>query len=373
MQQELNHSQSDSPFFSLMAEAEQIQVHEVESKQTHILAPFLKTPPQESERTFLVKIRVSRAPISTLPAKQEVAKKQEAPTERDKLLENAEILLRNGDLILARNIYSFLLKSNLKDQQAMEGLGICFLKLNEVLAAKKCFKALWELYQKDDYAIRLGLCFLADQDDDTALSCFEKVRNPDGVPSPLRFDFYKSRGNILNRKDRHAEAETSYFKALQIKPESDVVFVNLGTLELQRKNPIKAQKYFTRAIEIHPKSSKGHCGLGMVDLEQGDYFSAGREFKCALDNDSQNLVALLQLIYLSDFSKNYDEAIHRSHQFLDRDPNNAEVRFQLAGLLFRKGQFLEAESEINKAVKFAPQEPRFKKLKEHLTNNRHRG
>jgi len=355
MQQDF-HKSNDTAFFALMAEAEQIQVQEVENQQA----------PQETERTFLVKIRpasqIQPAPVPTSSDK-----------DRERMIENAHLLLSNGEYILARNIFSFLLKSNLKDQRAMEGLGLCFIQLNELLPAKKCFKALWELYQREDYAIRLGLCYLAEQDDESALYHFNKVRNPEKVEAKLRFEFFKAYGNILNGKEQLQSAEALYQKALELNPQSEAIYVNLGTLELQRKNLLVAQKYFMRATQIQPRNSKAHCGLGMVDLGQGDFFSAGREFQVALDCDCLNTVALLQLIYLADYSKNYTEVKPRIYQFLEREPKNGEIRFQLASLLFKQGHFLEAESELDKAVQVLPQDQRLKKLKEHLTHNRHRG
>lgn len=363
MQQDLNKS-SEPAFFALMAEAEQIQVQEVESKQ-----PLLET-----ERTFLVKIRAaSTAPVSPAAPVVSSTPVKENDKDRERMIENAHLLLSSGEFILARNIFSFLLKGNLKDQRAMEGLGLCFIQLNELLPAKKCFKALWELYQKEDYAARLGLCYLAEQDDESALYHFSKVQSPEKMEPKLRFEFFKAYGNILNRREQLQTAEALYQKALELNPQSEAIYVNLGTLELQRKNLSVAQKYFMRATQIQPRNSKAHCGLGMVDLGQGDFFSAGREFQVALDCDCQNTVALLQLIYLADYSKNYTEVKPRIYQFLDREPKNGEIRFQLASILFRQGHFLEAENELDKATLVLPKDQRLKKLKEHLTINRHRG
>ena len=344
-----NAQNQDSPFFALISDAEQVDVQEI-----------LETHAQENpQRSFLVKI----TPKPSNPS---------AKTPQS-LFDNAKLLMANGDYLLARNLFSFLLRKNLRDELAMEGLGICFLKLQETLAARKCFKALWEMHQKNRYAIYLGLSYLAEQKEEEAYSVFRQVNQEMNIDSDVAFEFYKGFGNILFKKQVWTEAEQFYQKALAQSPASEAILANLGTLEIQRKNPEKAKEYFKKALEINAKSSKAHAGMGLIKLEEGNSAVAISCFRSALDCDSQNTLALKVLMSLGEQWVTSEEKKQRLLKFLESDPQNGEMRYFLGKLLLQENQFFEASKEIDKAEQALPQDERIQKLKKILTQNRHWG
>lgn len=349
---ELNHLKKpadNAPFFALMSEAEQIQVQEVAQP----------TPIDSGEKTFLVKIR---------PRPGSVATKTEP-----ELLANAQLLLANGDYLLARNLFSFLLRKNLRDEEAMKGLGVCFLKLKEILAAKKCFKALWEMHQRSTYAVYLGMCYLAEENDGAALSSFQLVTDEANLESELKYDFYKAFGNLLMGKDLWDQAEEKYKKALELVPNSAAVLVNLGTLEIQRKNHIKAEAYFSKALQLDVKNSRAYFGMGLVCLEKQQMSLAIQGFERALDCDSKNALALRYLIKIQESESNKDDLKKRIYQFLEYEPNNGEIRFQLAKILVYENHFREASEQADRVLRLLPNDPRVQNLKKMLIQNRHWG
>lgn len=330
-----------------MSDAEQIQVQEVSSTSES----------NGGDRTFLVKIRGRGI----------------APKEGENLLENARLLLKNGDYLLARNLFSFVLRKDLKNEKAMEGLGQCFLKLKEVVAAKKCFKALWEMYRKNTYAIHLGLCFLTDNDETGALSLFEQVTDSDEVEPHIRFEFLKAYGNLLVKRDKYSEAENNYQKALLIVPTSSLLHINLGMLELQRGQLRIAKSYFLKAIELEKNNSKAYGGLGLVCLQLNDMSGALEAFEKALDFDPKNTLALKQLIFLTDQVQSEDRVVRRIEAFLEKDPGNGEIRFQYARMLMQAKQFSRALEQVERVIRILPNDVRVLELRKILIQNRHRG
>lgn len=344
-----NAQNQNSPFFALISDAEQIDVQEI--PETH--------PEGTSERSFLVKIKPKiSSPSGKTP---------------QSLFDNARLLMANGDYLLARNLFSFLLRQNLRDELAMEGLGVCFLKLKETTAAKKCFKALWELHQKNRYAIYLGLCYLADQKEEEALSVFQQVDREKMIDNDVAFEFYKGLGNLLFKKQQWTEAEELYQRALAQNPNSEAILANLGTLEIQRKNLNKAQEYFQRSLECDPKNSKAQAGMGLVKLEGGDRKGALSCFNIALDCEAKNTLALKIILSMSDQEVTIEEKKQRLLHFLQGEPQNGEMRYQLAKLLLQENRFFEANKEIEKAERSLPNDERIQKLKKILTQNRHWG
>ncbi|NBX77031.1 MAG: hypothetical protein EBQ92_10790 [Proteobacteria bacterium] len=345
----LSNSVDNSPFFALMSDAEQIQVQEVSDGAS----------PQTGEKAFLVKIR---------PRPNSPVTKNES-----ELLANAQLLLASGDYLLARNLFSFILRKNLRDEKAMDGLGVCFLRLKETVAAKKCFKALWEMHRRSKYAVYLGMCYLAEENDEAAFSLFQHVSDESSLEANLKFDFQKAYGNLLMAKERWNEAEQRYLEALQLVPNSAAVLVNLGTLEVQRKNHSKAEGYFSKALLLEPKNSRAHFGIGLVQWENQNVVGATQSFEKALDCDGRNNLALRYLIKIQENSPNKEELKKRIYRFLEQEPNNGEIRFQLARILMQENRFGEASEQADKALRLLPQDERIQSLKKILTQNRHWG
>lgn len=342
-------STENSPFFALISEAEKIEVQEVPEQ----------SPLDTGEKAFLVKIR---------PRPGSPAIKNET-----ELLANAQILLANGDYLLARNLFSFLLRKNLKDEKAMEGLGVCFLRLKETMAAKKCFKALWEIHQRSRYAVYLGMCYLAEENEQAAFSLFKQVTDEVALDAGLKYDFQKAYGNLLMAKGHWSEAEQRYLKALELIPNSVAVFVNLGTLEVQRNNHQKAEFYFIKAKSLDPNHSRAHFGLGLIQWEKQNIAEAIQNLERALDCDNKNTLALRYLIKAQESQLDNEGLKKRIYQFLDQDPNNGEIRFQLARILMQENKFTQASEQADKALRLLPHDERVQSLKKLLIQNRHRG
>ncbi|MEZ4749703.1 MAG: tetratricopeptide repeat protein [Bdellovibrionota bacterium] len=85
---------------------------------------------QPSQRTFVLNIQPKNT--GTPSAAPEAAPQYSC----EYLIENARLLLQNGDFLLAQNLYSRLLQSNIQDAEALKGLGICLLKLGDRPKAK---------------------------------------------------------------------------------------------------------------------------------------------------------------------------------------------------------------------------------------------
>jgi len=344
-----NSQSPTSPFFALISDAEQIDIQELPEPENN----------PDVHRSFLVKIK---------PKPQSVSGKTPKT-----LFESAQLLMAHGDYLLARNLFTFLLRKNLQDEPAMEGLGLCFLRLKETLAARKCFKALWEMHQKSRYAIYLGLCYLAEQKDEEALSVFQQVNVEKPVDSDVAFEFYKGFGNLLMKKFNWTDAESLYQKALLVSPQSEAILANLGTLELQRKNLEKAKDYFKKILDQDHQNSKAHCGIGLVKWEEGNKVQAAESLRLALDSDPKNTLALRVLLSFADADTQKEDTKRRLVRYLQLDPQNGEMRYQLAKWLLQESKFAEAQKELEKAEQILPQDERVNTLRKILNQNRHWG
>ncbi len=351
------HPTPGSPFFDLLADAEEIKIREV---------PPESEPTDISTRTFLVRIK-NKPEI--LPVKTETV--PTTPENRTYLLKSAELLLVDHDFLLARNIYSYLLKVNIRDEQALKGLGQCFLDLGDTTSAKKCFKALVEISGAPEANLWVGRCLILEGKDNEALGEMRKITDPSCLPLTSQAELFREMGNCETRAQHYDAAWSLYHQALKIEPSSDTIHVNLGTLELQRQHPDIALAYFTMALKLNSQSARGHCGLGLVAIAKHDLTTARNEFEITLDLDSQNIVALFQLIRLYADEDDITSVKDRIRRFLQKEPRQVEVRYALAVLLFRESDWLGCEREITALLIHDPKHARAKGLRDQINHNRH--
>lgn len=369
MQNKATSSRGESPFFNLMENAEEIRIRELsgenQEKFTHSIEKVLKdfdAIDHAQEHAFVVYIKT---PAPT-PEPEPIAPPAPETIPREFLLENAQLLISGSDHLLARNIYSFLLKKDIRDLAALKGLGICFLKLGEAQSAKKCFRALHELYKMEEALVWLGFCSIADGEEKIASRYFLQVTSAQNLPEELRFEYFKERGNAHTRLGIYDDAFRSYSEALKIRPESDTVFVNLGTLELQRKRFESAHSHFSKATHLNSRNAKAFCGMGLVAIELGQTVFAKQQFERTLELDSQHSVALQQLIKLSEADGNFSAMKQRLNLYLLKDPKNDEFRYWLASCLIKEGSLRAAEKEIDQVLADSPNHERARKLKEEI-------
>lgn len=368
---------SESKFFDLLSGAEEIHVRELPDGNVRksvfasvdkALSSF-ESDDNSDYFSFVVQVKRPKNPIiRKIPPVEKPEIKN-----REKLIQSAKLLVVNSELLLARHVYSYLLKANIRDREALEGLGICLLRLGDPTAAKKCFKALWEVFRSADSLVYLGVCLSDEGQDAAALECFQRLKSPVSLPKELQFEYHKELGNCQTRLGHFDEANRSYQSAITIKPDSDVLYVNLGTLELQRRQFDLCQMYFEKAAELNGRNSKAICGMGLCAMSRQDFETARSRFEAALNIDSQSLVALNQLFHLSQELDDPSFLKPRLLKYLEIQPKNAEVRAWLATCLFHEGRWHECEKEVDVILTIYKGHPQASKIKEALSQNRPAG
>jgi tetratricopeptide (TPR) repeat protein len=360
--------QNESPFFNLLADADEVQIREIPADAPERMMSSLEKTLKDFSHTKDASLRTFFVHIKTPALDKSPLKAEKAPYAADQLRVSAELLLENQDYILARNLYSFLLQQNLRDAVGLRGLGICLFKLGEVVSSRKCFRALTELYQSEEAEYWLGLGYQAEGKDAIASAHFEKVQKPQTFHADQRFDYFKNFGNCLTRLGQLDRAEALYIKALELSPTSDTIHVNLGTLLIQRREWNLARERFMRAAEINPNSSRALCGMGLTALALGQVTEAKAFFHRSLDLDAQNLVALHQLVELCQNPEEFTTLKTRLRGYLEKDPNHADSHFALGALLFKEGSWKACELHVARALEIDPRHAGAMKLRADLNS-----
>ncbi|MBI1862126.1 MAG: tetratricopeptide repeat protein [Deltaproteobacteria bacterium] len=288
----------------------------------------------ESERVFEVRLKGTRVARQSL----ESVINEDYPT--DYLIRTAVLLEQSGDLFLARTVYTFVLaKKDSRSIPALMGLGACHFKMGDIEAALKTFIQLNEADPSSQVTLWLARCWAEQGKEIIAIETLRRMERPEECGKEFAFEHQKLLGNCLTRVGRISEAETAFCLALQLKPQNDVVRVNLGMLELKRRNLNGARDSFLEASRCNSKNVKAINGLGLVAVGEGDWGRAEALFHQALDIDPRNTTAIAQLFSLTREGRPADLIVARTERLLELEPDNCEARYYLSfWQFFRKNQ-----------------------------------
>lgn len=178
---------------------------------------------------------------------------------------------------------------------------------------------------------------LEPQDSDVAVAV---VRAPE--QDTQQVDALLEQGELAARRGEFDCANQLLIQAEGISPDSARMLKARGAVLLAQMDPISAISYFDRALVIDAEDVKVLTGRGMCDLVQEQHPSALTFFARALDLQPDYLVALHQLLDSSYKIERYDLALEYVQRYLAVVPEDNDIRFCLAGCLFKAGQVAEA-------------------------------
>lgn len=160
-------------------------------------------------------------------------------------------------------------------------------------------------------------------------------------------ELYRLQGASLIHLGQFEKAEDSLYKALEYPGEVDAVLVNLGTLDIQRKEWESATISFREAIRHNSSNDKAWVGLSLCHRFKGDHELAFGNLELALDIAPHNETALGLLLAWYGDSK--EGAVYkRLNRYLTEGGENANIWLAFVELAFRKGEHFVAKMELER-------------------------
>ena len=130
-------------------------------------------------------------------------------------------------------------------------------------------------------------------------------------------------------------------------------YIILSNAHMEAHNPALAVKSLEDGLNDYPVSLDLHLSLAFIYDKQKDFNNCERILKKALEIDPKSAVTLNFLGYLyADYNKKLDEAEKLIDQALEIDPDNYAYLDSKAWVLYRKGNYKEAMTYIQKALSF---------------------
>lgn len=170
-----------------------------------------------------------------------------------------------------------------------------------------------------------------------------------------RFQELVEAGEAAAKSSQFERANELLSKAEELAPNSTRVLKARGAVLLAQMNHAVAIAYFDKALSIDSSDPKILTGRGMCDLVQKHYASASIFFERALRLKPDYVVALHQLLECSYNLEQYDIALASIERFLNVCPDDLNIRFCLAGCLFKTGEIANSLIELDKIEQAAPE------------------
>jgi tetratricopeptide (TPR) repeat protein len=236
------------------------------------------------------------------------------------------------------------------DSRGPQALGHLYRTLGRHAASEAAFReALFR--NANDGAAHLGLgtlYLLRGQPGEAESHLRQAVELLPDVPSA-----WMNYGTCLIRLGRDAEAVTAFEKGLERAPNDREMAVNLGQAYLGCGQLHKAENCFQQVLKFHPEFSAAIVGLGDVRRQAEKYDEAISLYEQArrLDATVEVDVGLSEALWEKG---DVDRAIAVMQAAVDRQPERADHRVFLGGLLAAAGDLERAAGACEEALRLQP-------------------
>jgi len=155
--------------------------------------------------------------------------------------------------------------------------------------------------------------------------------------SPNVADIYFLRGRVFTKLARLVKAETSYLRVLQLEPNYQGAWFNIGTNSLRQDKLPEAIIYYKKEQQTHP-SATTMVQIGKVYADMGKVESAAYAYEKAIEIDTKNASAYMRLGHLYKDSGDITKAIKYTTSGVNLDPENLDYKYFMGSLLLLNGE-----------------------------------
>lgn len=217
------------------------------------------------------------------------------------------------------------------------------------------------LYVRPDFS--LGQLLLADiyenhKNIKKALGAYDRV----GTDSPLRMEADILAAISLDRLDKTDEAKARLIEVIARYPGKLRPITALGNLLRGRQKYAEAEPYYSRALKQIGTARKEHWRLyysrGVCFERTGQWGNAEADLKKALQLNPEQPLALNYLGYSwVERGRNLDKAMTMIRKAVNLRPNDGFIIDSLGWAHFQLGQWKDAVKNIERAVELQPDDP----------------
>lgn len=191
-------------------------------------------------------------------------------------------------------------------------------------------------------------------EDDAAMKHYQEAILVAPEESPELFEIFKNVGNIHVRRGDLDLAEDNYNRAHRIQASSDVLFVNMGTLCVQKQAWDEALEKFRAALVLNMFNDKAWVGLAIGHRMKSDRELAWGNLEAALEYNPLNEAALTLALEWGVQEGRESRILEMIRTFLIEGGWNEKMSLAFCWLSWRRGDRVIAEVELERLLAVNP-------------------
>jgi serine/threonine protein kinase/tetratricopeptide (TPR) repeat protein len=176
---------------------------------------------------------------------------------------------------------------------------------------------------------------------------------------------YSALGGLYFRTARYEDAARMFQKTIDISPDSGRAYLNLAGVKIEQKKYDDALKLLEKSITLEP-SAAAYSNRATVQFYRKDYGKAADDYLKAISlggEDYELWGNLAEAYYWSPIHKPqapeaYAHAIRLVGDTIKLNPRDASLRATLAKFYAMRGDHAKAQSELAASLKIAPKDPK---------------
>jgi Flp pilus assembly protein TadD/peroxiredoxin len=153
------------------------------------------------------------------------------------------------------------------------------------------------------------------------------------------------------------EALAAFHRAIEVDPDHESAWFNLGTIYLSKKMYPEARKYMSEAARLNPQDADAWNNLGMISGEEEKYDEALGQFKHAALLNPNHLLAVENMMRIYRYQGRAADAQKALEELIAKAPDSSDLHLALAMTLVAQNDLKRAREELETSVRLKPNNP----------------
>jgi len=195
-----------------------------------------------------------------------------------------------------------------------------------------------------------------------AIDVIESILSSPQVPIHHKANLYRLIGDSLTKLGDPEAGKGAYTKAIELDPYSARAYIGLGTVGLTKNAFDVSVLHFQKAVSLAPDDEMANLGLGLAFEGLGENDEASHWMVKSLECNPNNTAAIFSLVKLSYKRDRFSEVESALRQYVTSHPTDHNMKYTLAGILFKTGSATETASLMKDILARDPQDARAQAL-----------
>ena len=174
------------------------------------------------------------------------------------------------------------------------------------------------------------------------------------LPVHHQANLYRLIGDSFAKLQDNKSAKESYAHALELDPFLSKAHLGYGAMHLSESNYNGSVLAFQKAISYAPQDDMANLGLGLSFQGLGEKVEARKWILSALECNPANELAVFSLVRISNETGDFEGCEETLNLYLKLKPNQPDMQFTLAGILFKLKKFTRSKMVCESILKAEP-------------------